>query len=68
MTGDIHDRQPVILPADCLGTWLDGTADEALKVLADLPKPELAYYPVTKAVGSVRNQGRELVEPISLTL
>jgi putative SOS response-associated peptidase YedK len=68
VTGVIHDRQPVILPADCLGIWLDGTADEALTLLADLPEPELAYYLVMRAVGSVRNQGRELVEPISLTL
>lgn len=67
VTGDIHDRQLVILPADRLGAWLDGTAAEAQQALTDLPEPALTYYPVTAAVGSVRNQGRELVEPLTLT-
>jgi putative SOS response-associated peptidase YedK len=65
VSGDIHNRQPVILPADRLGAWLDGTADDATRVLTDLPEATLTYYPVTKAVGSVKNHGPELVEPIA---
>lgn len=65
VSGDIHDRQPVILPADRLGAWLDGSPDDALRALADLPETPLAYYPVSRAVGSVRNQGPELVAPLA---
>ena len=64
VSGSIHDRQPVILPPDRLGPWLDGSPDKALNVLDDLPVAPLAYYPVTPDVGSVRNQGPEMVKPL----
>lgn len=63
VSGDIHDRQPVILPIDRLGAWLDGTPDDALRTLAELPETPLAYYAVSRAVGSVRSQGPDLVRP-----
>jgi len=63
---DIHDRQPVILPPSLLTTWLDTSADDALGVLKVAPEASLAYYPVSTAVGSPRNHGPQLVEPISL--
>jgi putative SOS response-associated peptidase YedK len=66
VSGDIHDRQPVILPADLWPAWLDGEPDEAAALLQVVPEAELTYYPVPKAVGSPRNQGPELVEPITL--
>jgi putative SOS response-associated peptidase YedK len=61
VSGNIHDRQPVILSADALAAWLDGTAEDALAVLRDAPDARLAYYPVSRAVGSPKNQQRELV-------
>lgn len=64
VSGDIHDRQPVILPPGQLAAWLDGTPEEARAALDDLPEADLAYYPVTRAVGSARNQGPELVQPL----
>lgn len=64
VSGDIHDRQPVILPPERLGAWLDGTPDDASAALTNLPEAALAYDAVTKAVGSVKNHGPELVEPI----
>jgi putative SOS response-associated peptidase YedK len=63
ISGNIHDRQPVILPAAALEPWLDGSAADASTVLEELPEADLAYYPVSRAVGSPRNQGRELVTP-----
>jgi putative SOS response-associated peptidase YedK len=64
VSGDIHDRQPVILQPDAWETWLDGTPQEAADVIASAPEAALAYYPVPKAVGSPRNKGPELVQPI----
>jgi putative SOS response-associated peptidase YedK len=66
VSGDIHDRQPVIIPADLMRLWITGTPDDAQAVLAAVPEASLSYYPVPKAVGSPRNKGPELVEPITL--
>ena len=64
VSGDIHDRQPVILPATSLGSWIDGSVDQARQLLVHLPEADLACYPVSKAVGSVRNQGPDLVQEL----
>jgi putative SOS response-associated peptidase YedK len=66
VSGDIHDRQPVILPPDLWSVWCEGSPDEASATLAKAPEAELVYHPVPKAVGSPRNKGPELVEPITL--
>lgn len=66
VSGDIHDRQPVIIPPDLLDTWLTTTPADALALLNDSPEAELTYYPVTKAVGSPKNKGAELVAPIAV--
>jgi putative SOS response-associated peptidase YedK len=66
VSGDIHDRQPVILPPDLWQLWLSGSPDDARAVLAAIPDAPLAYHPVPKAVGSPRNNSPELVEPIAL--
>lgn len=61
---DIHDRQPVMMRPDAWRTWLDraSTADEYLDA-AHADAPELAWHEVGKAVGNVRNNSPELVEP-----
>jgi putative SOS response-associated peptidase YedK len=66
VSGDIHDRQPVILPPTMWETWLDGTPEEAASLLEAVPEAELVYHPVTKAVSSPKSQGRQLIEPITL--
>jgi putative SOS response-associated peptidase YedK len=66
VSGDIHDRQPVILPPDLLDAWLTVSPEDALALLKVLPEAELTYHPVSKAVGSPRNKGEELVAPIKL--
>lgn len=61
----IHDREPVMLTPDLVGAWLDpGTTDPA-DVLAMIaaPSPSLDWYEVGRAVGSVRNNGPELLLP-----
>lgn len=67
VSGDIHDRQPVILPPGLWQVWVEGSPDEASATLAAVPEAELVYYPVTKAVGKPTNDGPELVEPIAIT-
>lgn len=65
--GEIHDRTPVIVPPDLLADWLDPRNDSrpAVQELLDaIPDPHLRPRLVGNAVGSVRNNGPHLIEPL----
>lgn len=64
----IHDRRPVVLPADRWDAWLDPAREETADALALLhrPAPRLVATPVSTAVNRVGTNGPELVEPVSL--
>ena len=66
VSGDMHDRQPVILPPQSWQEWLTDEPDVAADLLQHAHEAALAYYPVTKVVGSPRNKGPEVVEAIEL--
>lgn len=66
VSGDVHDRQPVILPPTSWQEWLTDEPDVAADVLQNAPEAELTYHPVTKAVGSPKNQGSEMVQSVDL--
>lgn len=66
VSGDIHDRQPVILPPNSWADWLNEAPDVAQDILTHVSPAALSYYPVSKTVGSPRNKGPEIVEPIKL--
>ena len=66
VSGDIHDRQPVILPPQSWQAWLTDEPHLAADLLQHVPEAKLTYYPVTKAVGSPHNTGQELVQPVEL--
>jgi putative SOS response-associated peptidase YedK len=62
---EIHDRMPVVLSAADVETWLkvnDYGADERAQLLCPAPAGTLSHYGVASAVGSVRNDGPELIE------
>ncbi|WP_136661819.1 SOS response-associated peptidase [Nitratireductor sp. XY-223] len=63
----IHNRMPVILKPDVLEDWMDkGTSKEdALGLLQQNRGADLDFYPVSKDVGSVKNKGSELIEPVA---
>jgi putative SOS response-associated peptidase YedK len=66
--GELHDRMPVILPRASIDLWLDPklTDVEILKtMLLQYPGEDMQSWEVSKAVGSVKNRGAELMEPIS---
>ncbi len=60
----IHDRMPVMLPAELLREWLYCASNHAVRLLQDLKPPKLDFYPVSLAVGNVRNQNSELIEKV----
>jgi putative SOS response-associated peptidase YedK len=64
----LHDRMPVMLPAEAWDAWLDPDNTD-LGALAGLLVPvaavELDMFPVSKAVNDVRNDGEDLIHRIS---
>ncbi|WP_340540720.1 SOS response-associated peptidase [Nocardioides sp. GXZ039] len=66
--GRIHDRMPLMVEPDRWERWLDpGTpADDLIDLLVPAAPGRLEAYPVSTAVGNVRNNGPELIEPLPL--
>lgn len=68
--GHVHDRMPLVVPADRYDAWLDPDRTDTEDLVSLLVAPEpggLEVQPVSTAVNNVRNNGPELVEPIPLT-
>ncbi|MGD0741776.1 MAG: SOS response-associated peptidase [Acidimicrobiales bacterium] len=64
----IHDRMPVLLEHDVLGAWLDPAVaerDELEAMLHPSPAGTLAVRAVSPRVGSVRNNGADLIEEMA---
>jgi putative SOS response-associated peptidase YedK len=65
--GHIHDRCPVLVTDELRAPWLDcSSADPATaaELLASLPEPHLEPRTVSPAVGNVKNNGPQLIEPV----
>ena len=66
--GHIHERSPVLVPPDRVDAWLDPNMQDLAEVaalLADLPEPHLEPRQVAPAVGNVRTDGPQLIEPLT---
>jgi len=67
--GMVHDRMPMIVTADRWEAWLDPAVTDPIEARSLMTAPlngVLDIYPVSKAVGSVRNNGPQLVESIAV--
>lgn len=67
--GHLHDRMPMIVQRDAWADWLDPRRTdpaEALELLRVTDADLLAAHRVGAAVGNVRNNGPELVQPMEL--
>ncbi len=63
----IHDRMPVLVPAEAWAIWLDPAPPdpgELTGLLVPAPDAVLDAYAVSRAVNSVRNDGPGLIEPL----
>jgi putative SOS response-associated peptidase YedK len=68
LLGEIHDRNPVIVPLELRESWLDCSSQDlhdAGWLLEQMPAAHLDTYVVGPAVGNVRNNGPELISPAS---
>ncbi len=69
LLGEIHDRNPVIVPRNLQERWLDCSSEDpetAQRILDQIPEAHLEPYVVSPAVGNVRNNGPELIHPVDL--
>jgi putative SOS response-associated peptidase YedK len=63
----IHDRMPVIVPADAFDFWLDTKRVDALTasaLIAPAPDGLLEAYPVSAAVNRTANDSVDLIAPL----
>jgi putative SOS response-associated peptidase YedK len=67
---EMHDRMPVVIEVDDVGDWLDvgeRGPEERSHLLRPARSGTLRHHGVNTAVGSVRNDGPELIEPAEPT-
>jgi putative SOS response-associated peptidase YedK len=60
----MHHRMPVLLNPSQGDDWLNLNSVMDQNSLLTLDDPNVIYFPVSKAVGSVRNDSPELIKPI----
>jgi len=64
--GAIHDRTPLLVPREAWPRWLDPSVeDPGRDLLVPGTAGTLDAWPVAAAVGNVRADGPELVQPVS---
>lgn len=61
---ELHDRMPVILEEQDWSTWLGEAEGDNVALLRPAPDGLLRTWPVDRRVGSPRNNGPELLDPI----
>lgn len=69
LVANVHDRMPVILDDKEADFWLDPDVQDKEKLqelLSPFPTANMLSYPVSAAVGNVKNTGSELIDEIPL--
>lgn len=65
---DIHDRRPLVLTPELAREWIDPTTDTARaeEIAKDCCRAadDFEWFPVSREVGNVRNQGPGLIAPL----
>ena len=60
----IHGRMPVLLNETSLRAWMSDSNASVLNSYLDFEQPDLLLWPVSKAVGNVRNDSPELIQKV----
>jgi putative SOS response-associated peptidase YedK len=67
--GRIHDRMPMLVERDSWSAWLDPAAQDttaAVSLLVPAAPGLLEAYPVSTKVNNVRNNGLDLLDPVTM--
>ena len=66
---DIHDRRPLVLTPELAREWIEPylSSERAEEIAREhcVPTEDFEWFPVSAAVGNVRNHGPELINPAS---
>jgi putative SOS response-associated peptidase YedK len=68
LMAEIHRRMPVLMPGADARTWMDRSITDpqaVMPLLRPYPAAEMEVYPVGPAVSSARNDGPQLLMPLS---
>ena len=68
LCAEIHNRMPVVLKPAAWRLWLGEEPAEPAQLkalLAPYPSAEMACWPVSARVGSVKNNDPSLIDPIA---
>jgi putative SOS response-associated peptidase YedK len=60
----LHERMPLVLEPDQWPAWLGEVERDPVEMLRPAPSGTLRMWPVSRAVNSVRNSGRDLIDRI----
>jgi len=66
---EVHDRMPVVLPAQEYDEWTDSAMTDATRIqsiITDHAQSEFSFHPVSTKVNSSRSAGPELIEPVEI--
>lgn len=66
----IHDRSPVVVPRSAWSRWIDPAVRDPAAlagVLRPAPAGVFTAHPVAAAVGSVRNDAPQLIDPVEVS-
>ena len=58
----VHDRMPMIVARRDYERWLDPANAEVRDLIAPFPSSEMAYYPISPRVNSVKHDDAKLLE------
>jgi putative SOS response-associated peptidase YedK len=66
----VHSRMPMFLPKERWEAWMDPALQDVNKVRSLFenfqPDAYLRFWTVSDAVNSIKNSGRELIEPVDV--
>jgi putative SOS response-associated peptidase YedK len=68
LLGEIHDRNPVVVPPELRDRWLDSSVrdlDAVQRLLDAIPQARLEPYVVSSEVNNVRHNGPQLIDPVA---
>ncbi|HBW8548436.1 TPA: hypothetical protein MFM46_004998 [Klebsiella pneumoniae] len=65
---DIHDRRPLVMTPEAAREWMrqDVEGKEVVEIVVDgtVSGDHFIWHRVTRTVGNVKNQGKDLLHPV----
>jgi putative SOS response-associated peptidase YedK len=66
LLAEIHERMPVIVPADGYDQWLASADPDPQALLVPYPSAPMTMWPITTRVNTPANDDRDILSPVKL--